>query len=143
MSHTTTLLPDGTVLAAGGYILGPSATSSAELYRPAALTPAPRLFPGAIWHATTGMPISPEVPAGAGEILSMYTTSLIDGSVIPPRVIVGGRLAQVLYFGPAPGYPGYDQVNFVQPQGAASGSAVPVRLTYLDRSSNEVAISVK
>ena len=142
MSHTTTLLPDGTVLAAGGYI-GPSATSSAELYRPAALTPAPRLFPGAIWHATTGMPVSSEVPAVAGEILSMYTTTLIDGGVIPPGVVVGGRLAQVLYFGPAPGYPGYNQVNFVQPQGAASGSAVPVRLTYLDRSSNQVTINVQ
>ena len=143
MWHTTTLLPDGTVLAAGGYIPGPSATSSAELYRPAALTPAPRLFPGAIWHATTGMRISSEVPAVAGEILSMYTTSLIDGSVIPPRVIVGGRLAEVLYFGAAPGYPGYDQVNCRVPSGVAPGPAVPVRLTYIGRSSNEVTIGVR
>jgi hypothetical protein len=37
----------------------------------------------------------------------MYTTSLADGNVTPPQVIVGGRLAQVLYFGAAPGYPGY------------------------------------
>ena len=29
----------------------------------------------------------------------MYTTSLAEGSVIPPQIIVGGRIAQVLYFG--------------------------------------------
>ena len=42
----------------------------------------------------------------------MYTTSLVEGGVIPPQVSVGGRLAGILYFGDAPGYPGYFQSQF-------------------------------
>src|SRR6185503_789631 len=99
--------------------------SSGELYTPAVLVPAPVLFilsgdgksQGAIWHAQTGQIATADNPAAAGEALSMYTTSLADGSVIAPQVIVGGRLAQVLYYGAAPGYPGYYQVNFVVPHG--------------------------
>ena len=64
----------------------------------------------------------------------MYTTSLASGGVIPPQVSIGGRLAQVLYFG-ASGYPGYNQVNFRVPGGVVPAPAVSVRLTYLGRSS--------
>ena len=79
------LLPDGTVLIAGGLLAGTgstfcgcsSVTSSAELYRPAVLTPAPELFP--IWHATTGQLVSAAAPATTGEVLSMYTTGLMEG----------------------------------------------------------------
>jgi uncharacterized protein (TIGR03437 family) len=73
----------------------------------------------------------------------MYTTNLADGGVIHPQVIVGDRLAQVLYFGPAPGYPGYYQVNFQVPAGVPAGVAVPVRLSYLGRSSNQVGIGLR
>jgi uncharacterized protein (TIGR03437 family) len=82
-------------------------------------------------------------PAAAGDALSLYTTSLADGSVIPPQVILGGRLAPVLYFGSAPGYPGYYQVNFVVPDGVPPGPAVSVRLTYIGRLSNAVTIGVQ
>ena len=72
----------------------------------------------------------------------MYTTSLAEGSVIPPQIIVGGRIAQVLYFGGS-GYPGYNQVNFRVPSGVAPGAAISLRLTYLGRSSNAVSIAVQ
>jgi hypothetical protein len=143
MYHTSTLLPDGTVLAAGGYIQGPSATSCAELYRPVALTPTPRLFPGAIWNAATGQIASSQSPAVAGDVLSIYTTSLVEDGVIAPQVAIGGRLAQTLFFGDAPGYPGYFQVNFRMPTGVAPGPAVSVRLTYIGRPSNAVTIGVQ
>jgi len=150
--HTATLLPSGQILIVGGGSGDNSpALSTAELYTPAQLIPAPALFStsgdgrgqGAVWHATSGMLASATNPALAGEILSMYTNNLIDGGVIPPQVAIGGRLAEILYFGPAPGYPGYYQVNFRVPSGVAPGSAVPVRLNYLNRTSNEVSISVQ
>jgi sugar lactone lactonase YvrE len=138
-----TFLPDGTVLISGGD------RGTVEIYRPAVLVAAPVLFStsgdgkgqGAIWHAM-GEIASSQNPAVPGEVLSMYTTSLIEAGVIPPRVIVGGRLAEVIYFGESPGYPGYFQVNFRVPNGIASGS-VPVRLRYLDRPSNEVTLAIQ
>jgi hypothetical protein len=146
-SHTATLLLDGTVLIAGGQW----SAGSAEIYRPATPIPAPVLFSlsgdgrgqGAIWHATSGVVASPSSPAVAGEILSMCTTSLADGGVIPPQVAVGGRLADILYFGAAPEYPGYFQINFQVPAGILSGRDLPVRMTYLGRPSNEVTIGVR
>ena len=150
--HTATLLSDGRVLITGGS--GGDSVSvlaSAELYIPAVPVAAPELFSlqgdgrgqGAFWHATTGVVASPGSPAIAGEILSTYTTSLVHGSVIPPQIAMGGRLAEVLYFGDVPEYPGYNQINFRMPEGVAPGSAISVRLTYLGRPSNEVTIAVQ
>lgn len=149
--HQATLLDDGRVLITGGVFADASlqALASAELYTPLVLIPAPVLFSlsgdrqgqGAIWDAATGQVASATNPAVAGETLAMYTTSLLGG-VIPPQVSFGGRLAQVLYFG-ASGYPGYYQVNFLVPGGVAPGPAVPVRLTYLGRPSNEVSVAVQ
>jgi hypothetical protein len=151
--QTATMLSDGRVLIAGGYDAGHFETilSSAELYTPAVLVPAPVLVSlsgdgkgqGAIWNPATGQIASSQNPAVAGEILSMYTTSLAEGGVVPPQVAIGGKLAEILFFGDAPGYPGYFQVNFRVPSGVAPGSAVSVRLTYLGRPSNAVTIGVQ
>ncbi len=139
--YSATLLPSGKVLIAGGRDADNRTLASAELYTPSAPVPAPALFSlsgdgkgqGAIWRSATGQVVSADSPAVAGEALSMYTTSLIHGGVVPPQVAVGGRLAEILFFGDAPGYPGYYQVNFRVPGGIAPGSAAPVRLTYLGR----------
>ncbi len=150
--HQSTLLSDGTVLISGGDWLtyGDTVLASAEIYAPPVLVPAPVLFSisglaqgqGAIWHAT-GQIASSQSPAVAGEVLAMYTTSLFEGGVVPPQVAIGGQLGEILYFGDAPGYPGYYQVNVRVPSGVAAGPAVPVRLTYLGRPSNEVTIGVQ
>jgi hypothetical protein len=155
--HTATLLNTGQVLIVGGITSSQGYSSyqpinviTAELYAPAVMIPAPVLFSlssdgkgqGAIWDAITGKVASPSAPAVPGEILSMYTKALGHGSVIPPQVAVGGRLSEILYFGDAPGYPGYSQVNFRVPDGITPGSAVRVRLIYLGRSSNEVTIAM-
>ncbi len=120
--HTATLLLDGRVLLAGGItfdsrsqrIAPPNILASAEIYTPAVVVAAPALFlfpgdaplQGAIWHADSGQIASSDNAAVAGESLSLYTTSVADGSVISPQVVVGGALAQVLNFGAAPGYQG-------------------------------------
>jgi len=149
--HTSTLLPDGTVLLAGGWICCGFSVANAEIYRPAVLAPAPVLFSlsgdgkgqGAVWNAITGQLASANAPATAGDVLAMYTASLFEGGVVPPQVAIGGKLADVLYFGGAPGYPGYYQVNFRVPSGVAPGSGVPVRLTYIGRPSNAVTVGVQ
>jgi len=98
--QTATLLNNGTVLIAGGRIFQPPPTydsvvlSSAEIYHPAVLAPAPVLFSlsgdgrgqGAILHAGTHQLVSGTNPAIAGEALEIYGTGLIDGNVIPPLV---------------------------------------------------------
>ena len=107
VNHVATLLKDGTVLITGGtQNYGQTSfqvtLASAEVYKPSVPIPAPVLFSlsgdgqgkARSGTPTTGQIASPPIPAVAGEALSMYTTSLANGGVIPPQVAVGGRLAR-------------------------------------------------
>jgi hypothetical protein len=145
--HTATLLSDGTVLIVGGVS---GMLTSAEIYTPSVRVAPPVLFSlsgdgqgqGAILHANTPRLASCSDPAAVGEYLEIYLTGLADGSVIPPQVSIGGRIADVSYFGKS-GYPGVNQINVRVPSGVAPGPAVPVWLIYLGRPSNQVTIGVQ
>jgi hypothetical protein len=152
-AHTAVLLNSGQVLILGGSTISSqssmNALSSAELYTPAAPIPAPVLFSlsgddqrrAAIWHSATGAIVSASNAAIEGEALAMDTVNLASNSVIPPQISVGGKAAKIHYFGDAPGYPGYFQVNFQVPSGVVAGNGDTIRLTYLGRSSNAVTIA--
>jgi hypothetical protein len=149
--HKATLLPDGTVLMSGGRVCCGLSITTAEIYYPALLVRSPVLFSlsgdglgqGAILHADTHQVVSSSNPAVVGEALEIYCTGLADGSVIPPQVGIGGRMAEVLFFGKAPGFTGLNQVNVQVPTRVGAGPAVPVRMNYFGRPSNEVTIGVQ
>jgi uncharacterized protein (TIGR03437 family) len=126
----------------------PSASSATY---PNVLVPGPVLYSvldgtlkqGAILHASTSRLVTGSDPALPGEAMEIYGAGLKGGGVIPPQVSIGGRLAQVLFFGDAPGYPGLNQVNVLMPAGVAPGGTVPVWWIYMGRPSNAVTIGVQ
>jgi uncharacterized protein (TIGR03437 family) len=97
---------------------------------------------GAILHTGTSQVASSSNSAFVGEALEIYCTGLVNGSAIPPQITIGDRVAEILFFGKAPGLDGVNQVNVRVPD-ITPGPAMPVRLTYLGRLSNEVTIGVR
>jgi uncharacterized protein (TIGR03437 family) len=57
-------------------------------------------------------------PAERGSIVSLYATG--DGGAAV-SVLIGGYTAEVIYGGPAPGYPGLTQINARVPAGFLAG----------------------
>jgi photosystem II stability/assembly factor-like uncharacterized protein len=97
---------------------------------------------GAIQHAGTYQLVSSANPAVAGETLVIYCTGLVDSSGVTPQIAIGGQMADVLWFGDTAGYMGLNQINVRLPSVVTPGTAVPVRMTYTGRESNEVTIAV-
>ena len=99
---------------------------------------------GAILHARSTQAATATNPAIAGEALEIYTTGVGAGSIVNvPQITIGGRRAEILYFGNSPGFIGLNQVNIRVPAGVTPGPAVPVRVTHFGLPSNEVTIGVR
>ncbi|MGH9631328.1 MAG: kelch repeat-containing protein, partial [Bryobacteraceae bacterium] len=79
-------------------------------------------------------------PARLGEVIEIYGTGL--GRIDTVFVSIGGMSAEILYSGPAPGYPGLFQVNARISRNASTGNAVPVTIRAGLRTSNTVTIAV-
>jgi uncharacterized protein (TIGR03437 family) len=92
---------------------------------------------GAVLVAGTGSPR----PARPGEIIEIYATGFGRTSVTPV-VLIGGERTEVLFSGPAPGFPGLNQINARVPGNSSTGPAIPLRIDLGGRSSNTVTIAV-
>ena len=154
--HTATVLADGRVLLVGGVVyrgigLFDGSVSSAEIYLPDVVVPAPRLLSlsgaadpqGAIYHGGTSYVAGSEDAAAAGDEVDILCMGLSAGARIVPQVAIGGRLAEIVSVGDAPGVAGAKAVRVRVPLGVTAGSVIAVRLTYLGRSSNAVTMAVK
>ncbi len=115
---------------------------------------------GAIVAGATHHFATPENPAQRGGYASIYgagfgpvTNPPNTGNLSPqtplaqtesvPVVTVGGIDAQVTFSGLAPGFLGLYQVNFIVPEGAPTGSAVPVLVSVDGAESNTVTIAIQ
>jgi uncharacterized protein (TIGR03437 family) len=93
---------------------------------------APALFADASGQAAAtnedGSSNSAASPASRGSVIALYGTGL---GLSPPRVAVtiGGYSAEVLYSGPAPGYPGLFQINTRIPAGYLAPGKLSVLVT--------------
>ena len=72
--------------------------------------------------------------------MEIYCTGLGTAAA---TVSIGGSPAQVLYSGPAPGFPGLQQVNAIVPAEASTGPEVPVTLQVAGVTSNTVIMAVR
>lgn len=95
--------------------------------------------PAAAIHAG-GRPISAQDPARRGESIMLFATGL--GPTPQPLVRIGGLNAAVSYAGPAPGFPGLDQINVTVPADAPPGTAVRIDLQVGSVSANPATLAI-
>jgi uncharacterized protein (TIGR03437 family) len=125
-------------------------SASAELFTPAVLVSGPALVSlsgdgcgqAAIFHTGTTDVAGLSDPVATASV-DVYRTGLTTDAVLLPQVAVGDRMAAVVAMSPVPGSSGVSRVRIRVPSDIAPGSAVPVRVTYLDRPSNEVTMGVR
>ena len=87
----------------------------------------------------TGLgPVSPAVTAGTPASLTD-----LSRTVNTVTATVGGRNADVIFAGLAPGYVGLYQVNVIVPSGIAPSNSVPVVLSVAGSSSAPVTVALK
>jgi len=82
--------------------------------------------------------VNPPVAAGAAAPSSPLS---VTGN--PVSVLMGGREAQVLFAGLAPGFAGLYQVNAVVPAGVSPSNDTPVTLTVAGQTSPPVTFAVR
>ncbi len=112
--------------------------------------------PSAAFHLD-GRPVTPDVPAAAGDQVAIYLTGagpygqeLQSGTaaaersetVHAPEVMVGGVRASVTYSGSLPGVAGMSQIEFVVPAGLPSGAA-DLAVSMHGARSNTVSLAVQ
>jgi len=104
--------------------------------------------PASALNASSGVVITTQSKARAGDAISLYLTGLgatetrdgLQWAKLTPKVFVGNLEAQVLYAGRAPGFAGLDQINFIVPAGVASGDNTAIRVESNGRVSNAATL---
>jgi uncharacterized protein (TIGR03437 family) len=117
--------------------------------------------PAAALRASDYKLITPTSPAARGSAIILYGTgmgavspSVVSGqpgstqeplnrTVGTPEVQIGGRPAQVLFSGLAPGFAGLYQLNVIIPSDAPPGDGVPVVVGIGGRGSNAATLAVR
>ncbi len=114
--------------------------------------------PGIIQNyvSATELPLNtPSTPARPGQVEVLLGTGLgpiSDPDNQPPPVgdlpvevelTVGGKVAQILYQGRAPGIAGVDQINFMLPPDVPLGCQVPVQIRVGANVSNTVTMAIQ
>jgi uncharacterized protein (TIGR03437 family) len=94
--------------------------------------------------------VTQQRPVAAGEIIEIYVTGMgavqeqpngLRTTTANPQVTIGGRPADVLFSGLAPGFPGLYQVNARVPSGLAG--VQPLKLIVGTSTSNEVKVQLR
>jgi uncharacterized protein (TIGR03437 family) len=116
-----------------GVILGPDQVTLADSNRPVRAGDAIVIYCTGL--GTTNPPVAPGVPAPAAPGYARVQ--------LPISVIIGGRNAELLYAGLAPGFAGLYQVNAVVPSGVRASNAVEVRIQAAGLESPPVTIAVR